>query len=210
MKLFERFDEVFCVNLDRRPDRLENFNKQVEKYDLGNYTRVSAVDGKLLAPEEKSGRLQDGELGLLLTVEKIISYSIEKEYETILVVEDDCYFTEEINNIDVYFEHLPSDWNMLYMGGNHNIHMGMPPPQIINEKVARLHNTFTTHFVGIKNNVFNLILENIKERSKPLDMLYSDLQKKINAYTFYPAIAKQISDYSDIQSRVVDYNWLIK
>jgi GR25 family glycosyltransferase involved in LPS biosynthesis len=209
MKLFERFDEVFCVNLDRRPDRLENFNKQVEKYDLGNYTRVSAVDGKLLAPEEKSGRLQDGELGLLLTVEKIISYCIEKKYETILIVEDDCYFTDEINNIDIYFEHLPSDWHMLYMGGNHNIHIGMPPPQVINKKVAKLYNTFTTHFVGMKLSLFNDILEKIKYKNKPLDILYSELQKKYNAYTFYPAIAKQISDYSDIQNKCVNYEWLI-
>jgi GR25 family glycosyltransferase involved in LPS biosynthesis len=210
MKLFERFDEVFCVNLDRRPDRLENFNKQVEKYDLGNYTRVSAVDGKLLPQELKSKNLLDGEIGLILTVENIVKSSIEKKYESILIIEDDCYFTEEIEKIETYFELLPADWDMLYMGGNHNTHSGILPPDIINNKVVRLRNTFTTHFVGLKSNVFQSIIELTKHRHKALDVMYCDLQKRVNAYSFYPVIAKQISDYSDIQSRVVDYNWLIK
>ena len=48
MKLFDRFDKVYCVNLDRRTDRLENFQKQVDKYNLGDYTRISAVDGLFL------------------------------------------------------------------------------------------------------------------------------------------------------------------
>ena len=38
MKLFDRFNKVYCVNLDKRPDRLENFKNQVEKYDLGEFT----------------------------------------------------------------------------------------------------------------------------------------------------------------------------
>jgi hypothetical protein len=34
MRLFDRFDKVYCVNLDRRPDRLENFENQVKKLSL--------------------------------------------------------------------------------------------------------------------------------------------------------------------------------
>jgi hypothetical protein len=31
-----------------------------------------------------------------------------------------------------------------------------------------------------------------------------------NGITFYPALAKQIVDFSDIQNNIIDYNWLIK
>lgn len=210
MKLFERFDEVFCINLDRRTDRLLNFNNQVTKYDLGTYTRFSAIDGSSLPIEQKNGRLQDGELGLVLTVEKIIKNAQKKNYESILIIEDDCYFTDEVINIESYFKFLPSDWDMLYMGGNHNIHVGVAPPQKINEKVIKLHHTFSTHFVAINSNMFNQIISEIGKKNKPLDVLYTALQKKYNVYSFFPAIAKQISDYSDIQNSVVNYDWLIK
>lgn len=210
MKLFERFDEVFCINLDRREDRLKHFDEQIKKFDLGNYRRISAIDGATVSEENKSRWLKNGELGLVMTVEKIIHYSISKKLNTILIVEDDCYFTSEIMNIKSYFDFLPPNWDMLYMGGNHNTHMGITPPLVINEKVVKLHNTFTTHFVGIKSNIFPIIAEQLKQRNKPLDVLYSDLQKKYNAYSFFPAIAKQISDYSDIQKSIVNYDWLIK
>ena len=34
MRLFDRFDKVYCINLDRRTDRMENFNNEVVKYNL--------------------------------------------------------------------------------------------------------------------------------------------------------------------------------
>lgn len=210
MKLFERFDEVFCINLDRRPDRLENFNKQVEKYNLGNYTRISAVDGKLLTPKEKNGRLQDGELGLLLTVEKIIDYSIKNNYNQILIVEDDCLFLEDIKNTNEYFAYLPDDWDLLYMGGNHNTHIGVPTPKKINTKIVKLHHTYSAHFVGIKNTVFDVFQQKLNIKNEPIDVSLAHIQKLFNAYSFYPAIVKQYSNFSDIQNKLIDYNWLIK
>ena len=72
MKLFDRFDKVYCVNLDRRTDRLENFQKQVDKYNLGDYKRISAVDGKTLNLSDYSKTLSYGELGLVLTNLQII------------------------------------------------------------------------------------------------------------------------------------------
>lgn len=207
MRLFDRFDKVFCINLDRRKDRLDNFNKEVEKYNLGEYERISAIDGNFL---EKNSMLKPGELGLLLTVEKILKLSIDDRYTKILIIEDDCYFTDEIINIDKYFEFLPSDWEMLYMGGNHNIHVGYKPPIKINEKVIKLHNTYTSHFVVLKENVFEDIIIQINDRDKPIDVIYSILQKKYSVYSFYPAIAKQLSDFSDINQTIVNSDWLIK
>jgi hypothetical protein len=206
MRLFDRFDKVFCINLDRRKDRLDNFNKEVEKYNLGEYERISAIDGNFL---EKNSTLKPGELGLLLTVKNILTFSIEKKYSSIIIVEDDCYFTDEIVNIDEYFKFIPSDWEMLYMGGNHNIHVGYKPPQIINEKVVKIHNTYSAHFVCLKSKLFEDIINCIEKKDEPIDVIYSKLQKKYLAYSFYPAMAKQTPNFSDINQIQVDYDWLI-
>jgi len=99
MKFFDRFDKVFCINLDRRKDRMINFQSQVEKYDLGSFERVSAVDGRTLDIKSIKTKLLPGELGLVLTNINIISESIKNSYHQILILEDDCYFTDEIKNI---------------------------------------------------------------------------------------------------------------
>jgi hypothetical protein len=210
MRLFDRFDKVYCVNLDKRTDRLENFQKQVDKHNLGDYTRISAVDGKTLDLSDYSKTLSCGELGLVLTNLQIIKEAKENNFEKILILEDDCTFEDEIINIQEYFDKLPFDWDMLYMGGNHNVHIGVMPPNVINEKVCKLHTTYSTHFVGIKNTVYDHILLLLSHYKNPLDVSYVTLQKIFNVYSFYPAIAKQIVDFSDIQNSITDYNWLIK
>lgn len=107
-------------------------------------------------------------------------------YTDIISIVIPCYFTDEVINIDKYFEYLPSDWETLYMGGNHNTHIGVPPPININDCVVKLHNTYSTHFVGIKSKIFEDILDYIRYKNKPIDIIYSVLQNKN-----------------------VDYNWLI-
>jgi GR25 family glycosyltransferase involved in LPS biosynthesis len=207
MRLFDRFDKVFCINLDRRNDRLDNFNKEVKKFNLGEYERISAIDGKNL---ESDTKLDTGNLGLIMTVKNILEKSFTMNYKKILILEDDCYFTDEVMKIDEYFSVLPLDWDMLYMGGNHNLHVGSKPPIKINEKVIKLHNTYTSHFVALKENVFEDIIIQINGKDKPIDVIYSILQKKYLVYSFYPAIAKQSSDFSDINQGYVNYDWLIK
>lgn len=204
MKLFERFDKAFLINLPDRKDRLNNFRNEVEKYDLGNFEIVEAVRGAY----DLNG-ISRGNVGLIKSNLKIFE-TLKADIETILIMEDDCIFTDEVKNIEEYFKHLPTDWEMLYMGGNHNIHAGIKPPTIINEKVCKLHSTFTTHFVAIRKSLFNEIHEFLKNPNSPIDVFYTSLQKKNNVYSFYPVIAKQVNGYSDIEMRNVDYSWLIK
>lgn len=210
MKLFERFDKVYLINLDRRPDRLENFQQEVEKYDLGDYEKISAVDGQSLDISKYNTNLNPGEIGVILSNLQIINNAKSNNYKKILIIEDDCYFTEEVKNIEEYFMLLPDDWEMLYMGGNHNTHMGIPPPIKVNQKIQKLHSSFSAHLVGIKSDMYDFIEKSLKNLKEPLDVSYARLQKSFNAYSFFPAIAKQKSDYSDIQNKKVDYNWLIK
>jgi GR25 family glycosyltransferase involved in LPS biosynthesis len=209
MKLFERFDKVYCINLRRRPERLEEFKQEIEKYSLGNFEIFNAVDGKDIK-QTRSPKLKQSEQGLIESNLKILKDSIKNNLKNVLILEDDCIFTDEIKNIDEYFKLLPEDWDMLYMGGNHNTHMNMKPPTIINEKVCKLHHTFSTHFIGIKNTIFQELEFLLSITHEPLDVTYTQLQKNKNVYSFYPAIAKQRIGFSDIQKQNVDYNWLIK
>ena len=153
MRLFDRFDKVYCINLKRRPERLDEFKKEIEKYDLGNFEVFEAIDGNNLT-NTRSKSLKHSEQGLIESNLQIIKDCIKNKYQNVLILEDDCFFTSEVNNLDDYFNKLPNDWDMLYMGGNHNTHMGIESPKIINDKICKLHQTYSTHFVAIKNTLF--------------------------------------------------------
>ena len=96
MKLFERFDKVFCINLKRRPERLEQFKEEVDKFDLGNFETFEAIDGNTIA-QNNLGVLKPSEKGLIESNIKILKNCIEKKYSSVLIIEDDCLFTDEIN-----------------------------------------------------------------------------------------------------------------
>lgn len=209
MKITEFFNKTFCVNLERRSDRWDECLSEFDKYGITNVDRFIAVDGTTL-PQKKSGFVTPSRLALVLTNVKILEEAIQENYDSILILEDDIEFTDEINNISEYFKFLPEDWDMLYFGGNHNQHTGVTPPKIINEKVCKLHHTFSTHCVAINKKSFNTILERLKKYDNALDVIYSELQKSLNVYSFYPLIATQRVSFSDIENTMTDYKWLIK
>jgi len=209
MKITDFFDKTFCINLERRSDRWEECVVEFNKYNLSNINRFIAVDGKQL-PQVTSGFVTPSRLALVLTNIKILEESISNNYNTILILEDDVEFNDQVLNMDEYFKVLPKDWDMLYFGGNHNTHMGINPPSIINEKVCKLHNTYSTHCVAINGKAITKVYDRIKKCDNALDVIYVDLQKSLNVYSFYPMIATQRVSFSDIENKVTDYKWLIK
>jgi hypothetical protein len=54
------------------------------------------------------------------------------------------------------------------------------------------------------------VYDRIKKCDNALDVIYVDLQKNLNVYSFYPMIATQRVSFSDIENKVTDYKWLIK
>lgn len=204
MKLFEYFDKTYCINLKHREDRMLSFNNEVRKYDLGDYTRYDATLGSSIRKNIGS-RLMDGEIGLIKTNIDILEESKKDNYNSILIIEDDCCFTDDVLNINELMKFVPDDWDMLYFGGNHNTHMGLNPPKQINEFVVKVYHTYTTHMVAIKSHLFETINLSLNKYENPIDVTYTELQKIYNVYCFYPSLAKQRPGFSDIQNTNVDY-----
>ena len=209
MKITDFFDKTVCINLDRRFDRWSECVAEFDKNKLVGIERFKAVDGKSLS-ELPKGYLTTSRLALVLTNMLILDKAIEEDYSSILILEDDVEFTNQVTNMKSFFDLLPEDWDMLYFGGNHNTHVGYEPPTIINDKVCKLHNTFSTHCVAINKKAFKEILERLKKCDNALDVIYAELQKKLNVYSFYPMIATQRVSFSDIENKMTDYKWLIK
>lgn len=205
MRLFDRFDKVFLINLKRRKDRLDFFQSQVDKFDLGNFEVVEAVDTSNESNRNK--RMMPGAYGLIETNIKIFEKSIEENYETICIIEDDCMFLDEINNVEYYYNYLPQDWDMLYYGCNHNYHApNFPRPIMINEHVLKLQHSHSAHFVVIKKTMYEKIKSFICNFHGPLDVMYVKFQLENNVYSFNPNLTTQKPGFSDIE--LVDVNYL--
>jgi glycosyl transferase, family 25 len=205
MRLDKYFDKIYCINLDRRKDRWEETENELKKWGLlDQVERYPAVDGASL---DNPYSINNGELGILTTHINLISDAKEKNYENVLILEDDIEFTKNIINVDKYMELVPTDWDMIYFGGNHNKHMGKTI-DMINDKIIKLNETYGIHCVAINNSMYDVILETIPKIMKPIDVYYSDLQKSYECYGFNPSIALQRVGYSDIQNKVMDYKWL--
>lgn len=206
MKLFEYFDKTYCINLKHRTDKMELFHNDVIKYDLGEYVRFEAINGQSI---DGNYNISKGNVGLIMSNIKILEECIKNNYKNVLIIEDDCYFTDNISNVLENMDLVPNDWDMLYFGGNHNTHIGVPEPIRINNMMVKLHHTYTTHMVAIKSHLFETILSLIKHYEEPIDVTYAELQKKYNVYSFYPGVAKQRNGFSDIENKEV-VQWIIK
>ena len=210
MSIFEQyFEKVYCINLDKRTDRWDKVTKIFNDNNIDNVVRYSAVDGNELNLNNLSynNKLLKGELGILETHRKLISEAKEENLKTILIMEDDVYFTNELKYFDEYMSKLPDDWDMLFIGGNH---IYGESPIKINEKILKLNHTVAIHCLALKNTMFDVVLEVTKRRIKQIDAYYADLQKSYNGYCFTPNMALQYEDYSDIQNKNVNYDRFLK
>ena len=198
------FDKTYCINLGRRPDRWEKVCNEFKRLGFDDIKRFEAIDGKVFdwSKTKHNPNLLVGELGLIETHINLIKEAIDDKIKTILILEDDVYFTNEFNLLDEYMEKLPSDLDMLYLGGNHSYG---PQPINVNDKILKLTKTYTTHAIAIKDTLFETILAMTEDRKKQIDVYYADLQNIYNVYGFTPNMALQTIDFSDIQNRNINY-----
>jgi len=170
LDLNKYFDKIYCLNLNCRKDRWEESVREFDKWNISNQIeRFTAVDGSTIM---NNFAINNGELGLIMTHLDILSEAITQKYQTILVVEDDIQFTDGIIQLDHYFKMLPSDWDMIWFGANHNIHCGNKL-KMINDSIIKCRNAFATHCIAFNHTIFSTAINLIKNKNKPVDMYYS-------------------------------------
>jgi len=199
------FDKIYCINLERRPDRrikAENHFKSLGiEVDFFN-----AIDGNSLSNIPRG--LNKGEIGCILSHIEIYKDSINKGIGNYLILEDDCEFDLDIDlKFKEYEKQIPNDWNLLYLGGNHN---GISLNKV-SENVHKLHKTYTTHCYGVRSGFSEILLKEINPNKidiKQVDVELFDIQNKYQCYGITPHIAWQYDGFSDIVGEYRDYNFL--
>ena len=204
MILTDYFHKTLCINLDSRPDRWEEAQKEFAKYAF-KVERVSGIEGSKMNldfPPE----IKEGAVGCALSQLFCIKYAKQLGLSDFLLLEDDIQFDENVNKLFFqYIEEVPSDWDMLYLGGQHFHGMNI---QQVSEHVYRCEYTLAAHSVAFKSTVYDRFIDNLINITKPCDVHYAESHKEINAYVIIPHLTWQRNTYSDIEKANVDYTFL--
>jgi GR25 family glycosyltransferase involved in LPS biosynthesis len=212
----EYFDKIYCINLDRRTDRWESCIKEFEKHGL-NVERFSAADGNV--ENYNLGHPYDNELAGCFSHLNVIKRAKELNLNNVLILEDDVEFIENVNELfDEYVKQLPKDWYGLHFGGNHVYGL----QRTSSPNIVRMNRSYAIHAYALNKDSYDIVIEHmtkeidnvikngksvIKE-SVAADYFIAYLHKILNFYCFIPHIAWQKDDYSDIQKKNVNYNFL--
>jgi GR25 family glycosyltransferase involved in LPS biosynthesis len=143
------FDKAFVITLPFRSDRLESFRKQTANFSsLSEITEWPAIHGDTCHPPAiwKAG---NGAWGCYKSHLNILEYCLSNAIASYIVFEDDAQFKPEFDkSLNTFMEHLPEDWQQIYLGGELQ-HENSHPPVKINDAVYRPYNVNRTHCFAV-------------------------------------------------------------
>lgn len=203
----EYYDNIFCINLDRRTDRWEECLIEFAKHNL-DVKRFSAVDGISLS---RLPGLTKGEVGAIHSHREVLQFAKNSKFGNVLILEDDVQFHDDINQMFFTFiNEIPKDWDIIFFGANHsenNIWMREPLIKV-SDHVYKIIRSYANHCYVVKNTAYDKLINALSREDKPNDVLVSDVQKELNCYLFRPHLAWQRPSYSDLQEKFTDYSFL--
>ena len=158
----------------------------------------------------------DGNIGCAMSHLDIIKDCISKNYNNVIILEDDFEFIIDKNKfhnyLNCFFKNF-KDYDILLLGAN-----------IVNGEnfenktdFFKVSDSQTTSGYILNKKIFNKFKDICEESIagliayKPrsiycIDQLWKKLQKTENVYSFPERVGKQKEDYSDICKRIVNHN----
>lgn len=200
-------DKTYVINLDERRDRWDLLVPELLKVGIKHYERFSAIKPERAAiPKEAyqnmrlGGADHDkyivGTVGVRASHVEIMKKAREAGHKQILILEDDVEFHQDANAIfDSAMEQAKDiEWDMLFLGCNHKA-----PFDLINTNLARVKRAHAIHAYLIKNNMFDIIIENVIPSGQEIDVYYYEsIHPNYTCLCTRPHTAWQRAGFSDL------------
>lgn len=119
-----RWDNIFIINLPRRPDRKQEMINKLSKQNISQYKFIEAFDGLDLEINRQYLKIKQinnnyictpGHFGCLLSHIKAIRLAKKCNYKYIMILEDDVFFNDNFFN-ELANLQIP-EFDILYLGG---------------------------------------------------------------------------------------------
>lgn len=195
MNLQEFVKDIFIINLEKRPDRLDSCKKQAEKFGF-KFIIIQALDGSLI---DNPTNLRAGEYGLNRTYFQAVKLAKDLKLDRVLIFEDDIVFDNDFNERLNELNEIPNDWQLIYCGSNRSsCGAGWLPEENITENIVKVRSVFGCHAIIIKNTIYDVVLDELNKIDVPIDVAMTRIQQKYPCYGFKKNPCKQSDGYSDI------------
>jgi glycosyl transferase family 25 len=207
-------NHIFYINLDSRPDRKEHVVQELQKINpLNQIERLPAI-----VPPSNHGAL-----GCTLSHIRCLELAKERQYPYVFICEDDIQFLQPQllqENLQKFWDNPPLEgWDVLILGGNN-----FRPYEVFSDYAIHVHFCATTTGYIVAQHYYDTLLENFKQSAQlfeenpeqhyyyAIDVFWRRLQKPKESrwYMLIPPTVSQISNYSDIEKKEVDYgHWML-
>ena len=181
------FKQAILINLDKRQDRLEQFDAQAKALGI-EYERFQAIEST------------DPVLGCKLSH---VAALMKCKGDSIFIFEDDSVFVDNFQEeLEKSLAALPDDWDMVYLGAH------LLKSERVNDRWRRSLECSSTHAYAVKGRVKDRLIKQAMSMDGHTDVAFSSLHKEIKAYAARPTLVYQGASYSDLQKQEVDYTYL--
>ena len=205
-------DIKYClyINLESRKDRKEHIEGELKSIGIHG-VRFNAI------------KLQNGRIGCSMSHLKCLQIAKKNNWPYVMICEDDLLFLDKekaVNHMNAFFKLHSGEndnCNIVLLAGNN-----VPPYKRIDDTCIRVSHCQTTTGYIVKNAYYDTLIENIKTGieklmknptnafSYAIDKFWIQLQKRDVWYLLAPIIAVQREDYSDIEQRTTNYEYIMK
>ncbi|RBO94836.1 glycosyltransferase family 25 protein [Pseudochrobactrum asaccharolyticum] len=207
--------KCYLINLDRSKERLSRMQKQFDSIGI-DFTRVPAVDGKLLSTEQLTAVIDPirrweipmpaSEIGCFLSHKKCIELIANGEDEYAAIFEDDVTLSANCSRFLNDTNWIPTGADIIKIDTNNTL-VVLENFQTIDETGYELARLCTSHLCCggyiVSRKAAALILSCMEKISVPVDNLIYDPQyelfHQLTIYQFVPALCMQIDADSLIE-----------
>lgn len=157
----QTFERVYCVNLDRRPDRWRRFAEGLPAdWPFRPPIRVRAIDGKRVKHPDY-WTAGGGAWGCYTSHLRLIETCLNEGVRSVLLLEDDALFPPGFTDrVTDWLRHVPADWQMLYLGGQHLFAKAHPPRQV-GPQLWQPYNVNRTHAFAIQGDMLQIVYHHL-------------------------------------------------
>ena len=195
MQLNDIFDRIVLINLDRRPDRLEEFDEQAQRVGLA-YERYSAFDAEGVV--DNRGRAMRGIEACTKSHYNILDKALNDGVERLFIFEDDSNFVDNFNEeFEKTWAEMPDDWELFYGGlwlHTFNKH---------SDRLVKPTYSYSAHAWGVDRKAMETVHRTLQGK-QIIDLELSIMNERMKAYCAKPALIYQRPGYSDLDKQFRD------